>query len=76
MLAALAPRACPFRCRSYCDLYTAHTDVPAEFQYFGTSTWGGYYTSPDFCPKYWLGSASHQCRFAQYAPASNSKAEK
>lgn len=58
-----------------CDLYGEHTDVPAHFQYFDNPAWGGYYTSPDYCPKYWLWADSHQCRFSQYAPATNSKSE-
>ena len=44
-------------------------------RYFPNGQWGGFYSSPDYCPIYWLSSSSHQCRYSAYEPGVNSKAE-
>jgi len=60
----------------YCDLDTSHSEtIPSQFQYFADPGWGGYYSSPDFCPFFWAGSSWHECFDTSDAPASNTMGE-
>ena len=62
---------------SACDLVDVHgSSIAAPFRYFDNPSWGGYYTRPNYCPKYWIFQSSHECRFESDEPANNAKGER